>query len=394
MVTLLALGALIGFLLHVGVHYRACLQGYTRLRPAQSANRFSVSVIIPARNEARDIGSTVESLRVQRGVDLEVLVVDDHSSDATASIVAGLAAEDPRVRLLTAPLLPTGWLGKPHALAYGASEAQYPWLLFVDADIRFAPDAVASAVLEAEARHVDLLTLVPRTICGGFWERVIQPVMAAVLFYGVCFAKVNDPVDSQSVGIGAFLLIRREAYTAVGGHAAIRDRIVDDYALAQRVKRAGRPIWLADGGDLIAIRMYHGLAEIWRGWSKNLYDGLRLPIWVRVAGYEWYLFEDRPVLVLGFFIAFLTGLFLLPPVTLLWALVAHQEGPTLAMAWGVTALFLLFGGMVCRGVGLSPGWVATFPLGAAMIIAMAVNSVWQALVRGGPIWRGRRYLRS
>jgi len=352
-----------------------------------------VSVVIPARNEARDIGSTVESLRAQWGVELEIVVVDDHSSDATAAIVAQLASADPRVRLLAAPALPPGWLGKPHALAYGAAQARYPWLLFADADVRFSPRALASAVLEAQARRVDLLTLVPRPVFGGFWERAIQPVMATVLFAGICFAKVNDPADPQSMGIGAFLLVRREAYDAIGGHAAIRDRVVDDYALAQSVKRAGRRIWLADGGALLALRMYHGLGETWRGWSKNLYDGLKLPIWVRVAGYEWYVLEQRPLIVLGFFIAFLTGLFLLPPLTLLWALVTHQEGPTQAMAWGASALFLLFGGMVCRGVGLSPGWAMALPLGSVVTIAMAVNSAWQTVARGGPVWRGRRYPR-
>jgi len=351
-------------------------------------------VIIPARNEARDIRLTVDSLRAQRGVEMDVLVVDDHSSDATASIIAELAAKDHRIRLLTAPQLPPGWLGKPHALAYGVSRAKHSWLLFVDADVQLAPDAVATAVLAAQARHADLLTLVPRPILGGFWERAIQPVMAAVLFYGVCFAKVNDPADPQSAGIGAFLLIRREAYDAVGGHAAIRDRVIDDYALAQMVKRAGRRIWLADGGDLIAIRMYHGLSEIWRGWSKNLYDGLRLPVWIHIGKHQWYLFENRPVVVLGLLVTFLTGAFLFPLGALAWALVTHQEGPEMAMAWSAGALFLLFGGVLCRGIGLFPGWMAVFPLGAAVTIAIAINSAWQVLGRGGPVWRGRRYLRS
>ncbi len=349
-----------------------------------------MSVIIPARNEARGLGATIESLLLQQGVDLEVLIVDDHSVDETASIARRYAASDPRVRLFHAPTLPDGWCGKPHAQAHGAAHATHSLLLFADADVRFAPPAVASAVAEFENRGVDLVTLLPAAELQSFWERAVQPVMASIIFYSVSFAKVNDSTDPQSVGVGAFLLARRSVYDAAGGHAAIRDRIVDDYALAQTVKRTGGRLWLADGRDLISIRMYHSLGDIWRGWSKNLYEGLRMPIWVRLGKRDYYLLEDHPLVVLGLLLGYLVTTFVLPVIVPFWA--SRGTSPLMiGAAWGLFAAFLAGWASLCHRVGIGRGWAPALPLGALVVAGIAVNSAWHARAGGGLVWRGRRY---
>jgi hypothetical protein len=382
---------LVAHALHLLIHYRRCANGYVRLALAPVAGRPSVSVIIPARNEARDLGGTVEALLLQQGVDLEVVIVDDHSVDETAMIAQRYAAADSRVRLLSAPSLPRDWCGKPHAQAHGASHATHPLLLFADADVRFAPTAVASAVAELENREVDLVTLLPKAELQSFWERAVQPVMAAIIFYGISFAKVNDPADPQSVGVGAFLLVRRSIYDAAGGHAAIRDRIVDDYALAQIVKRVGGRLWLADGRDLISIRMYHSLAEIWRGWSKNLYEGLKLPVWVPIGGRDHYVLHDRPLVVLGLLLSYLLATFVLPAIVPLWATATNTNPLTIAGSWGLFAVFLTGWASLCHRVGIGRVWALVLPFGALVVTTIALNSAWSARIGRGLEWRGRRY---
>jgi chlorobactene glucosyltransferase len=382
---------LVAHALHLLVHYRRCVDGYARAGFASPAGRPAVSVIIPARNEARDLGATVESLLLQQGVDLEVLIVDDHSEDETATIARRYAAADPRVRLLSAPALPEGWCGKPHAQAHGAAHATHALLLFVDADVRFAPAAVASAVAALERRAVDLVTLLPAAELRSFWERAVQPVMASIIFYSVSFVKVNDPADPQSVGVGAFLLVRRAIYDRTGGHAGIRDRIVDDYALAQMIKRAGGRLWFADGRDLISIRMYHSLGEIWRGWSKNLYEGLRMPLWVRLGKRDHYLLQNRPIVVLGLLLGYLATTFVLPVIAPCWATIQSPNPLVIAAAWGLFAAFLTGWASLCHRIGIGRGWASALPLGALVVAGIAMNSAWDARAGGGLVWRGRQY---
>jgi chlorobactene glucosyltransferase len=391
-IIVLALVFLAGHGLHLLLHYRRGLDGYVRLAPNPSPSRsHSVSVIIPARNEARDLGGTIESLQRQHGVNLELLIVDDHSVDETAAIAKRYAAVDPRVRVLSAPTLPEGWCGKPHAQTYGAASATHQLLLFADADVRFAPTAIVSAVNDLERRGVDLVTLIPATELGSFWERAVQPVMAAVIFYGVSFARVNDPADPQAMGIGAFLLVRRSAYEAAGGHRAIRDRIVDDYALTEAIKRAGGTLWLADGGDLLSIRMYHSFAELWRGWSKNVYAGLRLPVWVRVAGRDRVVLNDRPLVVLGLLWGYLLATFVLPIAMPLWVTFTPTHVGARLATYGISAAFVAAWVSLCRRLGVGRAWALVLPLGALVVAAIALYSTWRTRVGGGVRWRGRQY---
>jgi cellulose synthase/poly-beta-1,6-N-acetylglucosamine synthase-like glycosyltransferase len=376
--------------LHLLTHYRRCADGCVRIASAFPPARPSVSVIIPARNEARDLGATIESVLLQQGVDLEVLIVDDHSVDETAAIARHYAAVDRRVRLLPAPSLPDAWCGKPHAQAHGAAHATHSLLLFADADVRFAPAAVASAVSALENRGVDLVTLLPAAELQSFWERAVQPVMASIIFYSVSFAKVNDPADPQSVGVGAFLLVRRSIYDAVGGHAAIRNRIVDDYALAQTIKRAGGRLWLADGRDLISIRMYHSLGEIWRGWSKNLYEGLRLPSGF-ILGNELLSVTGPSPVVLGLLLGYLVTTFGLPVVVPFWATIKSTDPMTIAAAWGLFVAFLTGWASLCHRVGIGRGWAPALPVGALVVAGIAMNSAGPARAGGGLVWRGRQY---
>jgi hypothetical protein len=233
--------------------------------------------------------------------------------------------------------------------------------------------------------------LLPAAELQSFWELAVQPVMASVIFYSVSFAKVNDPADPQSVGVGAFLLVRRSAYDAAGGHTAIRDRIVDDYALAQTIKRAGGRLWFADGRDLISIRMYHSLGEIWRGWSKNLYEGLRMPVWVRVGKRDHYVLQNRPLGMLGLLLGYLLATFLLPVIVPFWATMESTNSLVIAAAWGLFVAFLTGWASLCHRVGIGRRWAPALPVGALIVAGIAVHSTWRARAGGGLMWRGRQY---
>lgn len=232
----------------------------------------SVSVLVPARNEERNIGACLESLRAQDYPNLEILVLDDDSSDATAAIVEQAVWRDGRVRLLRGKPLPTGWHGKAWACHQLAQAARGQWLLFADADTRHRPNSVSSALALARARNLDLLSLIPDMGLRGFWERVMMAVIPLVFVGCVphfAFTRTRTPV--LAAAIGPFMLFRRETYERFGGHEAVRGDIVEDVFIARWVKRAGGRIALADGVDTLRVDFYSGFRETWEGLSKSAF---------------------------------------------------------------------------------------------------------------------------
>ena len=229
-----------------------------------------VSAIVPARNEEAVIAACVESLAVQKEIS-EMLVIDDQSSDRTAEIVRSLSAKYPNVRLLQATELPPGWVGKNNAVWIGAREARSEWLLFTDADAVHAQDSAAKALSIAAENAAALVSFSPEQVMQTWYEKAVIPYVFTRLSSRFRFADVNDPGKSAAAANGQFILIRRNAYESVGGHASIAGDVLEDVALAARVKAAGYRIWFGSGKGIVKVRMYRSFAAMWEGWKKNLY---------------------------------------------------------------------------------------------------------------------------
>jgi chlorobactene glucosyltransferase len=377
-----ALAFLIALAVTYWLHHQYHLDIVVKSGPLAPPPHPLLSIIVPARNEARNIRRCVDALLSQTYPNCELIVVDDRSTDATPRLLAEIAARDPRLRIVQGSDLPEGWAGKPHALYQGANIARGEWLCFVDADTFAAPDCLAAVHAAAEAHQSDLFTIMTRQIVGSFWEKVILPLIFTALSVGFAPRRVNDPARPDAVANGQFIFIRRRVYEALGGYATIRDRIVEDKALAELVKRAGYRLIVADGQHVAATRMYTSLSEIWEGWTKNVYLGLEDRLWL---------------LLIGAFVGLLGALVL--PLWLIGGLGWFSAAGDLASAsvaleaavvWG----YLLYQRLrACRAFGISPGYAFTLPLGALMFTALLLASTYKVLSGRGVTWKGRQYQR-
>src|SRR5437016_10306897 len=228
-----------------------------------------VSAIIPARNEERTIAEAVISVAEQPEI-REVVVVNDQSSDGTGEILRRLAAGQPRLRVCEAGPLPAGWVGKSHAASLGAQKAGCDWLLFTDADAVHLPGSTAHALAEANSRGADLVSYSPGQEMYTPWERALIPFIFCRLSQLYSYAAVNDSDSPAAAANGQYLLIRRNAYEQIGGHAAVQNEVLEDVALARLAKSAGFRLHFAPGDHICRVRMYASFRAMWEGWSKNL----------------------------------------------------------------------------------------------------------------------------
>ncbi len=231
-----------------------------------------VTAIVPAKDEESTLADCLRTVCAQSYPRLEILVVDDRSTDATPAIARSFAESDPRVRVVTIRDLPDGWTGKTHALQVAADGAVGAWLWFVDSDTRHEPDSLSIVLEYARSRGAAMASLLPEMRCETFWERVVQPLAGVVLMQSYPLFRVNDDRSGLAFANGQYILIERSAYDAVGGHRSVRDRFVEDIYLARHVKRSGRPIRVAIARGLGSTRMYTSLPALVRGWSRILYD--------------------------------------------------------------------------------------------------------------------------
>ncbi len=238
-----------------------------------------VTAIIPAKDEEISLAGCLASVCSQSYPNLEILVVNDRSVDRTAEIGRSFAAKDARVRVITIDDLPAGWTGKTHALQVASDQASGDWFWFLDADTRHEPDNLSIVLEYARSQNAALASLVLELRCETFWERVIQPLAAVVLIQSFPLFLVNDDRRRSAFANGQYILIRRDAYRAAGGHFAVRDRFVEDIGMAARVKRLGLPIRVAVAHGIGSTRMYASLGQLVRGWSRILYDALDRSPW-------------------------------------------------------------------------------------------------------------------
>lgn len=225
---------------------------------------------MPARNEEAVIASCIESLALQREIG-EILVINDQSTDKTAEIVRGLISKIPGLRLLETRDVPPGWVGKNNAVFLGAKEAKSPWLLFTDADAELEPRATARALQIAQETSAALVSFSPEQITHTWYENALIPFVYSRLAKHFSYEAVNDPALPAAAATGQFLMIRRDAYDAIGGHASVASEVLEDVALAKRAKGAGFRLWFGSGEGIVRVRMYRSFRAMWQGWKKNLY---------------------------------------------------------------------------------------------------------------------------
>jgi glycosyltransferase involved in cell wall biosynthesis len=329
----------------------------------------TLTVIVPARNEAKDIRECLESLVRQDYPAMQVVAVNDRSTDATGAIMDALAAEWPgRLRVVHVTELPPQWLGKTHAMAVAAAECATDFLLFTDADVTFAPPALRLALAEAVASGADHFVLAPTTIIRRWDEAAL---LAFFQMFGVWAArpwKVADPkARRDAVGIGAFNMLRRSAYEAVGGYAALRMEVVEDLGIARRIKRAGLRQRIAFGKGLVSIHWAAGVPGLMGVMTKNVFAAARFSVAFILAGCAWLV----GCCVLPFVMVWFPGFRLAGAITIL------------AMAWAYRLLQ--------RHSGLSVWNVLAAPFAAAVFCFVMMRSMLTTLRQGGVVWRGTFY---
>lgn len=252
---------------------------YRRTPRATEGFRPAVSVLIPARNEEESIGAAVASVLASRGVDVELIVMDDHSTDATAQVVASFAARDSRVRLEKAPALPAGWCGKQHACARLAERAKHEILVFLDADVVLQPNALRRMAAFLERCECDLASGVPYQETVSLGERLVVPMIPFILLGYLPLAGMRRwRWAAFAAGCGQLFITRRSSYQLSGGHTAIKASRHDGLRLPRAYRSCGLSTDLFDATDLASCRMYRGSAAVWNGFAKNADEGMATPV--------------------------------------------------------------------------------------------------------------------
>ena len=237
---------------------------------ASGAESERITAIVPARDEDRTIETCVRSLARQAEI-AEILVVNDHSTDLTAQIVQGLANEIHKVQLLQAREIPAGWLGKNNAVWEGAKHATSRWLLFTDADAELLDGAAARALEITEQTGAVLVSFSPEQVTKTWYEKALIPFVYIRLATYFSYDAVNAPESKTAAANGQFLMIREDVYDQIGGHESVAGDVLEDVALAKRVKAARYRVWFGSGAGAVRARMYRSFDEMWDGWKKNLY---------------------------------------------------------------------------------------------------------------------------
>jgi chlorobactene glucosyltransferase len=353
------------------------------LHPAlpRGATAPQVAAIVPARDEEANIARCLDGLLAQDypAARLRVLVVDDHSADATRAIADAIAARQRRVCVLDAPPLPPRWIGKCHAcwVAARAAPDAAEWLCFLDADVRPRPALLARAVATAQSERLDLLSLAPRQELGSFAERLVMPCGLYLMAFYQDLAHLQSRAGDDATATGQFMLVRRHVYEAVGGHAAVRDVICEDVALARLVKRAGGRVALHDGREAVSARMYTGWRSLWEGVAKNIVDMLGGPMPTLVTA------------LVGTALAW--AAWLIPAADAISCAAGHSSScialaPALAGSAAATGLHMAGAGYF--GIPLWYGLL--FPAGYTVGAVMAIESL-RLRLSGRVTWKGRTY---
>jgi glycosyltransferase involved in cell wall biosynthesis len=345
---------------------------YRRAPKVSSGAKPFVSILIPARNEQSNIAACVKSALQSRDADIEVLVLDDHSSDATPKIVQNLSARDPRVRLLHSLPLPDGWCGKQFACHQLSHRATAPILFFIDADVRLMPDAVARSARFLERSGADLVSGVPRQITETFSEKLLIPLIHFVLLGFLPFGMMRRFRSAAfAAGCGQFFVARAESYERAGGHQCVKGSGHDGIELPRAFRKRGFKTDLFDPTDLASCRMYDSGSAVWNGLAKNAVEGIA-----------------KPSLIIPFSILFFFG-HVLPPALLLYALATGA--PAMLISILGVGIGMSYAARTVAKYRFAQSWLGVWLHPIALLLFLGIQ--WWALYqdrRGRPIlWKGR-----
>lgn len=335
--------------------------------PAEQGNR--VAIIVPARNEQSSIGAALERLLNLDYGEYRVIAVDDRSTDATGALMDKIAAGKNRLKIIHITELPAGWMGKTHAMWLAAGQAESDWLLFTDADVMFRPDCLRRAVAYAETEAADHLVILPRVVIERPGGKMMLAFFQLLFVFGHRPWKVADPEARDHIGVGAFNLVRRTAYQAIGSFEALRFEVVDDMKLGKMIKNAGFRQRVALGGNLIEIRWARGARGVVNNLTKNLFAVMSFQTWRALAA-------SIAMAILNL-MPFVGALF--APG---WARIPY--GAALA------CIFFLYMG-ISREAEIHPGYFLLHPLATLLFIYTLLRSTFLALWQGEVEWRGTRY---
>jgi glycosyltransferase involved in cell wall biosynthesis len=333
-----------------------------------------LSVVIPACNEAANLESAVATLLRQDYPDLEIILVDDRSTDGTGKIIERLAHEDPRIRAVHVKTLPQGWLGKVHALQRGVEQVSGDWLLFTDADVHFAAGILRRAVALALHQRIDHLALIPRTIQKSFWLELAVNTFGLLFFITTRAASINRPGSKAFIGIGAFNLVNAQRFHRTVGFEWLRLEPGDDVGLGMMIKQSGGTTRLAFAYEDLSLQWYSSVTAMFKGLEKNLFGP--------GSHYRWWLMLFR--------------------VGSIWALVAAPYfSLALGLAYGLTPLWIAGAAAISMQLIFTVCFAAErktrvltlllFPVGVLLITAMMLRAGYRCVKNGGIDWRGTHY---
>jgi chlorobactene glucosyltransferase len=354
-----------------------------RPHPELPANLPRATILIPAKDEQARIRECIQSALDQSYPHFCVIAVNDRSTDDTGRVMDELAGMDARLKVvhIRDGELPAGWTGKCNALQTAVAQAEGEWLLFVDSDVVLASDALAAALQLAMEKECDLVTLLPRLECHGFWEPLLVPLAgAATLAMYVVALTNNDHLRRTAFANGQFILIRRRTYDVMGGHSRVRDRFCEDIEMARYLKASGSKVRISWGTDFAAVRMYSSLASICRGWARIFFAGSVGRPWRILAGIAFVIFCG-----LSAYAALAWGAYrFIHPVNAYGAYGWLLAG---ASHWAIMTYLLT---ILYRWTGNSAGNALAFPVGGPMLIGIFIRALWMCAT-GNVEWRGTRY---
>jgi hypothetical protein len=339
------------------------------VKPLEDAECPSVSILFAARDEAEKLPGALETLLSLDYPRYEVAAVNDRSEDGTREILDRAARSDPRLKVVHIDSLPSGWLGKPHALQEAYKQASGEWLVFTDADVHFSPDLLQRTVALAQQQHWDHMTLLGRVEMHGVGEKIALTFFAMMFLMATRPWWVSNPRTPYFAGVGAFQLIRRSAYEGIGTHRRLAMEVVDDMKLGKLVKEGGFRSGVANPGGAVTVRWHAGVGNIVRGTTKNFFAASGFRLWatcIQVCGLLW--------------------MFVFPAAALPWL-----DGWPLVFALIAVCLPVLTEAGVALEFKISPLYALTLPIGALIFGWMITRSTIVTLWSGGITWRGTFY---
>ncbi|MBI4353325.1 MAG: glycosyltransferase [Candidatus Omnitrophica bacterium] len=349
--------------------------------PVSGAPPPKISIIVPARNEEKNIPNCLLHLCRQTYPRYEIIVVDDRSEDRTPELLEEWQRKSPvPLKIVRIEKLPAGWTGKNYAMFTGSKAASGEWFLFTDADTTHSPSSVETAAACAVERKIDFLTLAPQTESKSFWEKTVQPLAVGSLALWFPPEKVNDPRSEVTLANGQFILVRKEVYEKTGGNESVQNEVVEDVELAKKVRGAGFSVQFLNGTLLYSTRMYSSLKEIRTGWTRIFT----------------YLFNKKPLPILHKIFMFL--LFSIFPFLTLFAEAVFKLGSpqkfseaVFYASLGVSVWIAAIRFIGNKLVKSNPWYALLHPLGSLIMVWILASSLWRILFKKPSVWRGTLY---